>query len=66
MENKQEQDNCIICMEEKTIKNFLIKCNKCTGYYHFKCINHWINTNNNYCPICKTTPFFRLKAVRLL
>lgn len=53
-------DDCVICMEEATLENFLIQCNKCSGYYHFKCINDWINTNinNNYCPICKETPFF--------
>ena len=51
-------DDCVICMEEAMLENFLIQCNKCSGYYHFKCINDWINIGKDYCPICKETPFF--------
>tara|TARA_B100000575_G_scaffold242703_1_gene206166 strand:+ start:529 stop:816 length:288 start_codon:yes stop_codon:yes gene_type:complete len=53
---KQQHDECIICLED--LKKELINL-KCGHSFHYKCLNDWIN-NKKYigpkdliCPICQ-------------
>ena len=50
--NNDNEKQCAICLKKISInKNHKIleKCNHC---FHIKCINMWLENNNN-CPICR-------------
>ena len=43
--------SCSICLENY-MKNDIINILKCGHKYHDKCIDEWIEKNNN-CPLCR-------------
>jgi len=49
--NNVSEEICSICLETYT-KNDIINILKCGHKYHDKCIDGWIETNNN-CPLCR-------------
>ena len=49
---KQENMFCAICQDDCKIDKDIIRILKCKHFYHFKCIDWWLNENNN-CPLCK-------------
>ena len=49
--NNISEEICSICLETYT-KNDIINILKCGHKYHDKCIDGWIETNNN-CPLCR-------------
>ena len=57
-DDKNNIDNCAICLEEINTKCVKLKCNH---VFHKNCIKKWIDetrkTGNNFdmnCPLCKT------------
>lgn len=48
---KEEEGDCIICLEQYGIKELrILKCFHC---FHKECIDKWIETSNKMeCPIC--------------
>lgn len=43
---------CAICQDNCNIDKDILRVLNCKHYYHVKCIDWWLNDNNN-CPICK-------------
>ena len=52
-ENYHDNDRCPICLEDYNIGEILNEL-ICNHFYHKKCINNWIKSNNN-CPICRSS-----------
>ena len=52
-ENKHDNERCPICLEDYNIGDILNEL-ICNHFYHKKCINNWIISNNN-CPICRSS-----------
>ena len=52
-ENKHDNERCPICLEDYNIGDTLNEL-ICNHFYHKKCINNWIISNNN-CPICRSS-----------
>ena len=49
---RKSRKNCAICLEkinEKSTK----QCSNLHGEFHEKCINRWIKTGDNTCPMCR-------------
>ena len=52
-ENKNEQfQKCVICMEKYEI-NDEVKTLPCFHLFHKSCIDQWLKSGNDTCPICK-------------
>ena len=52
-ENKNEQfQKCVICMEKYMI-NDEVKTLPCFHLFHKECIDHWLKSGKDTCPICK-------------
>ncbi len=48
--------DCSICFEELKEKENIIQCvSTCKNYFHNDCIQMWLNTNHNSCPLCRAT-----------
>ena len=48
-----ENDDCAICLEE--IKKYDYVILSCNHYFHYKCLQLWLNKKKDYiklCPIC--------------
>jgi len=52
-EDKHDNERCPICLEDYNIGDILNEL-ICNHFYHKKCINNWIRSNNN-CPICRAS-----------
>ena len=52
-ENYHDNDRCPLCLEDYNIGEILNEL-ICNHFYHKKCINNWIKSNNN-CPICRSS-----------
>ena len=52
-ENKEiyTQEECSICNVNYREGDIIRKFDKCPHYFHYKCIDRWLNTNKN-CPVC--------------
>ncbi len=48
---KERKNNCSICIEtlDKTATTIL----SCGHIFHMTCLNKWINSNHNTCPLCR-------------
>ena len=44
-------EECSICNINYNLEDIVRKFDKCPHYFHYKCIDRWLNTNKN-CPIC--------------
>ena len=57
--NSTKPNNCIICFKKINYldvnESFKTKCNH---FFHYNCINSWININNS-CPTCRTPNIFK-------
>lgn len=51
-DNVGEQNKCLICLEEFGDGDD-VKTLPCLHFYHQKCIEQWLGTDNS-CPVCKT------------
>jgi len=49
---KEEQDNCTICLEEMEENDDQIKELECKHKFHADCIGEWTSRNNT-CPVCR-------------
>jgi len=45
-------DGCSICMEEFNPKKVVVKKTECDHYFHFKCIDNWLQVSR-HCPLCR-------------
>lgn len=54
-ENMQiaEQERCLICLSDYEAGEELRKLNKCNHMYHRECIDEWLLTGRNSCPLCR-------------
>ena len=52
-ENKQNyiEEECSICNINYSLNDIIRKFDKCPHYFHYKCIDTWLNTNKK-CPVC--------------
>ena len=51
-ESPFQEESCNICLEDyRNEDNIMIF--KCQHYYHKKCVETWLSSNSNKCPICK-------------
>jgi hypothetical protein len=48
------ENECIICWNEYTDHDDIVKlrCNE-KHFFHSACIENWIKTGNNSCPMCR-------------
>jgi hypothetical protein len=44
-------EECSICNVNYREGDIIRKFDKCPHYFHYKCIDRWLNTNKN-CPVC--------------
>ena len=47
-----EDKICTICQDDVTNEMFLVKLEKCSHYFHKKCIDNWL-IRSNTCPLCR-------------
>jgi len=47
-----DYNTCVICLQNIIKKPYILNC--CNTYYHFNCIQKWINTKLS-CPHCRKT-----------
>jgi len=47
-------EDCPICYEEMNDVNTLYKCNTCKNYFHNDCINTWMSSGYDTCPLCRS------------
>lgn len=54
--NEAIGNDCSVCFEEITKNDNLIQCvSTCKNYFHNDCIQMWLNTGHNTCPLCRAT-----------
>lgn len=44
---------CSICLEEYVDEESIVKELPCQHYFHTECIDEWLTTQRNECPLCK-------------
>ena len=55
----EESKICSICLNNFK-RNELKRTLHCNHEYHKKCIDKWINKDNNSCPTCRSDPFLKV------
>jgi len=57
IENKQINENCLICLDKIEKKSLYFTCNICKKKFHRKCVTHWFILKkckyDKTCPYCK-------------
>jgi hypothetical protein len=47
-------NDCPVCFEEMKDGESLVKCiTTCKNYFHKECINLWLSSGHNNCPLCR-------------
>ncbi|KAL2312220.1 Ubiquitin-protein ligase E3 [Schizosaccharomyces pombe] len=46
-------DSCLICLETYTNGDICRKLQACKHFFHQACIDQWLTTGNNSCPLCR-------------
>ncbi|CBF70565.1 uncharacterized protein ANIA_10760 [Aspergillus nidulans FGSC A4] len=48
-----EGERCLICLSEYEVAEELRQLTKCEHLYHRDCIDQWLTTGRNSCPLCR-------------
>ncbi|KAL4749712.1 hypothetical protein BDW72DRAFT_213871 [Aspergillus terricola var. indicus] len=48
-----EGERCLICLSEYEVDEELRQLTKCEHLYHRDCIDQWLTTGRNSCPLCR-------------
>ena len=51
--SKKRSYECAICLDDEIPQNSIART-QCNHYFHKDCINDWVETGNNTCPICRS------------
>ena len=46
-------ERCLVCLEEYQTQEELRQLNKCSHVFHRGCIDEWLTTGRNSCPLCR-------------
>ena len=46
-------ERCLVCLEEYQPQEELRQLNKCSHVFHRVCIDEWLTTGRNSCPLCR-------------
>jgi len=49
----EKGDRCLICLCDYEISEEIRQLNKCQHVYHRECIDEWLLTGRNACPLCR-------------
>lgn len=49
----ENQEGCIICLEDYKVSDQVITLNPCKHVYHFTCLKNWVQDKHNTCPKCR-------------
>ncbi|KAF2455013.1 hypothetical protein BDY21DRAFT_289983 [Lineolata rhizophorae] len=47
------EQQCLVCLEEFVAGELGRKLNRCGHLFHRDCIDHWLTTGRNSCPLCR-------------
>lgn len=50
----QLEERCQVCLSEYEIGDSCRTLSKCLHYYHQECIDEWLTTGRNNCPLCRS------------
>ncbi|OJK03745.1 hypothetical protein ASPACDRAFT_22739 [Aspergillus aculeatus ATCC 16872] len=48
-----EGERCLICLSDYEVADELRQLNKCKHLFHRDCIDQWLTTGRNSCPLCR-------------
>ncbi|RAL11589.1 RING-H2 finger protein [Aspergillus homomorphus CBS 101889] len=48
-----EGERCLICLSDYEVADELRQLNKCEHLFHRDCIDQWLTTGRNSCPLCR-------------
>ncbi|KKK26455.1 hypothetical protein ARAM_000269 [Aspergillus rambellii] len=48
-----ERERCLICLSDYEVAEELRQLTKCKHLYHRDCIDQWLTTGRNSCPLCR-------------
>lgn len=46
-------ERCLVCLEEYQLDEELRQLSQCFHAFHRKCIDEWLTTGRNSCPLCR-------------
>ncbi len=49
----QRNSTCPICIDDFTGKDEVGVHEECKNGYHYTCLEEWVNSGKNSCPICR-------------
>lgn len=49
----QEGERCLICLSDYEVAEEVRKLAKCKHMFHKDCIDQWLTTGRNSCPLCR-------------
>ncbi len=53
---------CLVCLCDFEIKDVARKLVKCNHLFHKECIDQWLTTGRNSCPLCRETGVDAVKS----
>ncbi|CAG8042352.1 unnamed protein product [Penicillium olsonii] len=49
----QDGERCLICLSDYEVAEEVRELNKCKHVFHKECIDQWLTTGRNSCPLCR-------------
>ncbi|KAB8349762.1 hypothetical protein FH972_023776 [Carpinus fangiana] len=48
-----EGEKCLVCLCDFSVREVVRRLNKCKHLFHQECIDQWLTTGRNACPLCR-------------
>lgn len=61
--DKQLEERCQICLTDYEEGETCRSLTKCAHYFHKECIDEWLTTGRNNCPLCRTNTAARTQGI---
>lgn len=63
IDNPQIIERCQICLADYEAEDTCRRLTKCSHYFHRECIDEWLTTGRNNCPLCRTETAARTQEI---